>query len=457
MKLQDTTSEGAKATKAITIPTTEQQQQEQEKPLSASQEKALALALRFQNLLITGGAGCGKSYLIKRIVEELEKRKLNVQVTGTTGSAAWHIEGTTFHRFMGCGLATENVEQLKKKLDTNYPRLTEIKNTDVLIIDEISMMNAELFDKFQALARHVKKSSRPFGGIQIVAVGDFLQLPPVDKEKKSFTAATTHGGNMAATAAATRKRYIFQTDAWRLSDFKSVNLEENFRQSEDSRFLQLLNNARLGVLTPDDETLLKTRIRLKRANNADGCVTRIFSCKNDVNRVNNKKLSRIDGDKHVYRGHYINCATVGKQQQQQQQQGLRKVQNTGAMTHPDKQTPQPEQDSYFKSLPVDHEIELKVGALVLLCCNLDVENGLFNGTPGKVVAFKQCKSIDGSSEDSSDTDVTAATPAKNENSATTTTTTNDRPVNNIWEMDDMAKWLPVVEFSNGEKIGRAHV
>ena len=320
--------------------------------LSDAQKQGLAYAERGDNLFITGGAGCGKSFLIKRIMQTLtENHNRSVHTTATTGGAAWQIGGVTFHRYLGCGLAEGKAEKLQENLELkNKAKCKEIKETDTLIIDEVSMMNPELFDKFNAVMQGLRKNYRAFGAIQLIVVGDFLQLPPVVDTKKKKVSTPLY-------------RYAFQTQAWKQAQFKTINLTQNFRQSDDSRFLKFLNNARRGVLSTSDEILLKSRLCSRTDLERDD-ITRIFSRKVDVQNRNLQQLDKIEGYKRIYEAHFVDHTDASKA---------------------------PEDNVFYKSPPVENRLELKVGALVLLCFNLDVESGLFNGTPGKVVAFSDLR------------------------------------------------------------------
>lgn len=157
------------------------------KTLDDEQLKALNLILKGENIHICGAAGTGKSYLISYIVEELEKKKLKVSITATTGVAAnnlnnYHFKNnaTTLHWWMGCGICKQTAE----KEANNIRSLHNWISTNVLIIDEISMLDPELFEKIDKIARIVRKNPFPFGGIQMILCGDWFQLEPVRKKNE---------------------------------------------------------------------------------------------------------------------------------------------------------------------------------------------------------------------------------------------------------------------------------
>lgn len=154
-------------------------------PLSAEQTKVLELVKKGENLFFTGSAGTGKSYLLKRIISAMPPE--TTFPTASTGAAACHIGGTTLHAFAGIGTGSGNLETCIS-LASREHKAAQWRKCRCLIIDEISMIDADYFDKLEAVARAVRRTSKPFGGIQLVLCGDFLQLPPVSKEgeKKEY-------------------------------------------------------------------------------------------------------------------------------------------------------------------------------------------------------------------------------------------------------------------------------
>ena len=146
--------------------------------LSKDQYRVYKLAKAGKSVFFTGPAGTGKSYLIHFLVTKAFKNK-HVSVTATTGRAAVDIQGKTVHSFFGIGQGKGEPEQWAAGL-SKYTR-ANLKKTDVLIVDEISMMPGELLDKLNVLAQTVRHSADPFGGTQMIVSGDFMQLPPVVK------------------------------------------------------------------------------------------------------------------------------------------------------------------------------------------------------------------------------------------------------------------------------------
>ena len=148
-------------------------------PLSAEQTKVLQMVKAGESVFFTGSAGTGKSYLLKRIISSLPPD--TTFATASTGAAASLIGGTTLHAFAGIGTGNGTLEHCIS-LASRESRAVTWKKCSCLVIDEISMIDAEFFDKLEAVARSVRRNRTPFGGIQLVLCGDFCQLPPVSKE-----------------------------------------------------------------------------------------------------------------------------------------------------------------------------------------------------------------------------------------------------------------------------------
>ena len=148
-------------------------------PLSSEQNKVLQVVKGGENVFFTGSAGTGKSYLLKRVISSLPPG--TTFATASTGAAASLIGGTTLHAFAGIGTGNGTLEHCIS-LASREPHASVWRRCGCLVIDEISMIDAEFFDKLEAVARSVRKNRKPFGGIQLVLCGDFCQLPPVSKE-----------------------------------------------------------------------------------------------------------------------------------------------------------------------------------------------------------------------------------------------------------------------------------
>ncbi|XP_022823015.1 ATP-dependent DNA helicase PIF1 [Spodoptera litura] len=301
--------------------------------LNPEQQRVLNACLRGKNIFFTGSAGTGKSFLLKRIVTALPP---DVTVaTASTGVAACHVGGTTLHAFAGIGDGSGTLEHLCEramKLPLVAQRWRKCKH---LIIDEISMVDGGFFEKLEALARHVRKNDKPFGGIQLILCGDFLQLPPVvDKGKNG-------------------KRFCFQSACWDKCIQLCFELKQVHRQ-KDSEFISILNSIRIGRVTKEISDRL---VGTSRQNiESDGILaTRLCSHTNDSKMINDSKLSDLDGEEKIFTSQDSDNATKLL----------------------DMQTIAPS------------KLLLKVGAQVMLLKNVNVNAGLVNGARGVVVRFEE--------------------------------------------------------------------
>lgn len=192
-------------------------------PISLSEEQRRVQELvcsQKKSVFFTGSAGTGKSVLMRSIIAELRKQYVRdpdrVAVTASTGLAACNIGGVTLHSFGGIGLGKEDVPTLVKKIKRNAKAKNRWIKTKVLIIDEISMVDGDLFDKLEGIARAMRNNGRPFGGIQLVVTGDFFQLPPVpDYENK-----------------ARGVKFAFDAGTWSTAIHHTIGLTEVFRQKD---------------------------------------------------------------------------------------------------------------------------------------------------------------------------------------------------------------------------------
>jgi ATP-dependent DNA helicase PIF1 len=203
--------------------------------LSDEQRQIIEIVNQGRSVFFTGSAGTGKSVLMRAIIAKLRdfysKEPDRIAVTASTGLAACNIEGITLHSFAGIGLGKEAAPELIKKIRRNQKLKQRWQRTKVLIIDEISMVDGDLFDKLEQIARSLRNNGRPFGGIQLVVTGDFFQLPPVP-ERNSIA------------------KFAFDAATWNTTIEHTILLTHVFRQ-KDPVFANMLNEMRLGKLTQE--------------------------------------------------------------------------------------------------------------------------------------------------------------------------------------------------------------
>uniref|UniRef100_A0A3B3Z231 ATP-dependent DNA helicase PIF1 n=1 Tax=Poecilia mexicana TaxID=48701 RepID=A0A3B3Z231_9TELE len=261
--------------------------------LSKEQAAVLSAVLSGKNVFFTGSAGTGKSFLLKRILGSLPPK--STFATASTGVAACHIGGTTLHSFAGIGSGSAPLEQCVE-LAQRPAVLQHWTSCRHLIIDEVSMVEAQFFDKLESVARSVRRSTQPFGGIQLIVCGDFLQLPPVPKEKEKAS-------------------FCFQARSWRKVIQVNMELTEVRRQT-DQNFISLLQAVRVGRVSEEvTATLLKSAYhQIER----DGILaTRLCTHKDDVELTNQNKLQQLPGlnansENHKPVSMLINGTVLGK-------------------------------------------------------------------------------------------------------------------------------------------------
>lgn len=214
--------------------------------LSPEQQLALAAVLGRKNVFITGPGGTGKSYLIERITKSLAQHMRKVEVVASTGTAAQQVDGQTMNAFFGYGIPRA-VEDFKK-MANSAQQIERLKCTDVLIVEEVSMVSGELLDNIDPIIRRIRgREQEPFGGMQIVFVGDFFQLPPV-RDRAPLT-SDPNDTKRSRVQYFLNRGYAFESKAWLALNVEMHELTRSFRQS-DQVFVNALNEVRYGRLGP---------------------------------------------------------------------------------------------------------------------------------------------------------------------------------------------------------------
>ncbi len=242
-----------------------------------NQEQALNILKSGENVFLTGEAGSGKTYVLNKFIEHLHKQGASIAITASSGIAATHIGGRTVHSWSGLGIRETVDDQHMKKIVNNTPLADNIADTEVLIIDEISMLDGNRLDAINLIVKTVKKSSLPFGGMQVVLCGDFFQLPPISKDRD--------------------KNYAFSSIAWAELNLKICYLSGQFRQDDDT-LLEILKAIRTNTVSDYHREHLISRIREPDDNNTN--VTRLFTHNINVERINQKNLDNIPSDQIDY-------------------------------------------------------------------------------------------------------------------------------------------------------------
>ena len=300
-------------------------------PLSDDQQEAARVAKTGRNIFITGGAGTGKTHALSHIINTV-KGRAGVYITASTGIAAVNIGGTTLHYFAGIGLGAGTAESLLKKVRNNPPASRRWKQCKILIIDEISMVTSDLFTKLDHIGQKIRRKPIPFGGIQLIVCGDFLQLPPVviDAYPKAVP-------------------YCFESSSWKDCNFATHVLTAQHRQA-NSAFAHILNDIRVGTCPPEAVAALNKRVGA----HAEGKCVRLFATNAAANMVNTSHLQKLEKAEHVFA-----AVDSGKP-------ALLKMMD--------------------KHCRAPSELKLKIGARVILLKNYP-RHGLVNGSLGVVVNF----------------------------------------------------------------------
>jgi len=240
------------------------------------QALALEIMLSGENVFLTGAAGSGKTFTLNQFIKLAKNSGKKVSVTATTGLAATHLGGNTIHAWSGIGI----YDYLSKKFFEKIPktRVEIIKNTDILVIDEISMLHDFRLDMVEEICRTIRQNDKPFGGIQVILCGDFFQLPPINRN------GSRTGG------------FAIHSEAWRMSDFTVCYLEENYRQ-KDSELTEILNALRADDLRRKHAESLLNRIDAEpEFENEDFSknLTELHTTNIDVDAINEQKLAELD-------------------------------------------------------------------------------------------------------------------------------------------------------------------
>lgn len=308
--------------------------------LSEEQKHVLSLVVdEGKSVFFTGSAGTGKSVLLREIISVLKKKYVRevdrIAVTASTGLAACNIGGVTLHSFAGIGIGRESVEELAKKVKRNQKVKQRWMRTKVLVIDEISMVDGDLFDKLEELARRIRSNGRPFGGIKLVVTGDFFQLPPVPER-----------GGVA--------KFSFDAATWNQAIDHTIGLHKVFRQ-KDPVFAGMLNEMREGRLSQQTVNAFR-RLARPLPDIDDLAATELFPTRGEVERANQTRMSLLHGKSQVYEA----------------RDGGTVVDKVG-------------RDRLLASCIAPERLELKKGAQVMLIKNID--DTLVNGSLGKIVGF----------------------------------------------------------------------
>lgn len=302
-----------------------------------TQDQALAILKTGAHVFLTGEAGSGKTHTINQYTDYLRAHEIDFAVTASTGIAATHIHGMTIHSWSGIGVQSELDDEALKHIADNRYVSKRIKKAKVLIIDEVSMLDGRVLTLVERVCRRVRKAQLPFGGLQVVLVGDFFQLPPVGSKDKKQT------------------EFAFDAEVWNVLRPTVCYLTEQHRQ-EDQVFLRILTAIRRNEFGEEHYESIRERFIVPAELPDD--MTRLYSHNANVDTLNATELKRLPGKTHAY---------------------------TMALRGPEALT-----SALIRGCLSPERLELKVGAAVMFTKN-NPSAGYVNGTLGTVVGFTSDK------------------------------------------------------------------
>lgn len=286
-----------------------------------------------RNIFLTGSSGTGKSFLVNKLRDKVrENDDIKIEITSTTGISSFLIKGRTIHSFSNIGILKPNqsVNDVIKKMKKNKDAIQRIKNCNVLVIDEISMLSKIYFDMLNQTFKIIRKSNLPFGNIKLIITGDFMQLKAIDDT------------------------YVFESDAWKELNLYTIILQKIYRQT-DEKYIGILSRIRLGIVIPEDNVELFKRFKAYKETDFENIKvkpTLLTSTRIDVDNVNKEELDKINGDLVNYKAY----------------------------------------DELKKDIISDSiaplNLQLKIDSQVMITVNIDVENGIVNGSRGIITELQ---------------------------------------------------------------------
>lgn len=297
------------------------------------QAQALTVMMSGDNVFLTGAPGAGKTYVLNQFIERAERAGKRVAVTASTGIAASHLGGTTIHSWSGLGILDVLHKEDLARLAGSDRLVKRYNATDVLVIDEVSMLHGKRLDMINQLAKLMRKSEAPFGGMQVILVGDLFQLPPVSRGTRDLD-------------------FMHMSEAWAELDPSICYITEQHRQADNDALLMFLEAMRRAEITEDSFQIIQDR--LDSVPDDSTVLTRLYSHNVDVDTINDRHLLALPGKTRVF---------------------VRQTQGAKAKL-----------EQLAKGLLVPDSLELKEGAEVMFVAN-NFGEGFVNGSRGRVIGF----------------------------------------------------------------------
>jgi ATP-dependent DNA helicase PIF1 len=241
-----------------------------------TQDEALKILKMGKNVFLTGAAGSGKTYLLNSYIAWLKEYGITPAITASTGIAATHIQGQTIHSWSGIGIKNTLTPYDLDQIEQNEKLVKRFQNTQVLIIDEVSMLSARTLSMVNQSIQAGMQTYEPFGGMQVILTGDFFQLPPVARDTDTVD-------------------FAFQSAVWKELSLHICYLDEQHRQ-DDSKLLAVLEGIRSGNIKEEYFSILNKRIQPAPKKN----IPHLYTHNVDVDALNNEKLSLLKGQPRMY-------------------------------------------------------------------------------------------------------------------------------------------------------------
>lgn len=300
-----------------------------------TQAQALTILKTGASVFLTGEPGAGKTHTIREYIKYLRSYGIEPAITASTGIAATHIHGQTIHSWSGVGIKQYLTEYDLDVLSSKEGLGKRVRSAKVLIIDEVSMLSAGMLSMVDQVCQTLRQNTESFGGLQVILVGDFFQLPPISQDRSSATA------------------FAYQSPAWRDLQLITCYLSEQHRQ-EDPVLLDILSAIRRSEVEDVHHESLQSRI--VSVEEHPEAITRLFTRNVSVDALNDKALAAIAGPGHLYTMTSMGRASIV--------------------------------ESLKKGCLSPEVLELKKGATVM-CTKNNPQLGFVNGTLATVVDFEK--------------------------------------------------------------------
>lgn len=331
--------------------------------LSSEQQIAFDKYVQRHNIFITGPGGSGKSELIRMIYKHAKSNFKEIQVTALTGCASilLNCKAKTLHSWAGIGLGTGTTEYYISKIKKNKFLKAAWKETQVLVVDEVSMLSLKLFDMLNDIGKSVRKNNKPFGGIQLIFSGDFYQLPPVGDSTEPDT-----------------QRFCFESQNWNIV-FNSncqIQLKKIFRQTDDI-YSSILNQIREGRIKRKSNELLEKYVGREKSADLVAEPAKLYPTKNRVEQINTQRMNELETEEKIFKIKYLKDLEMTKSERDIRRQ----------FTDQDIQI---ELEFLANNLICEKEMIMKKGAQIMCIINIKSDTGdilICNGSQGIITDF----------------------------------------------------------------------